>query len=837
MHIVNANRLVYLCFFFSGVSALIYEIVWARMLTTVFGASLYAVATITGVFLGGLALGALIATKLIPRLTNPIAVYAALEVAIAVCGAALPFVFGSTSFHSIWIGVEKSVPFALASYLARFVFACVVLLPPTMLMGATLPILVSGLKVAHTDRDPAQTLYASNTTGGALGALLSGFVLLPLLGLIRTSFAGCALNLVAAVVAMIASKTNASAPTPAGDAPSGKARAPIASAPTIYGVAFLSGLLLLTLEICWTRWFSLLLGSSVYSLSCVLCLFLISLAIGAWLVQSFLQKLGSPLLLMASAYFASCTYLLITLYCANELPWLFLSLAQGISNITGGFSFGSTMAARFFTVGLVTVVPAVLMGMVLPLLFGEQSKDKPSLVGRLYAVNTLGSICGAWITGFLLIPALSRLAGSGIQSTILLCIGAQLIIAMWLFIEWSRSFVTDKDTRSIVIGIAVFVAAAVGIDVALFRPDWNTTIMSAGASFYAPQDLAKLDRDGFLATLGVQSGEQGGSTVFYREGLNATVTVGQDERRNVSFLKTDGKVEAAIPTESVVEAQGADTSTHLVLGALPPALTSADKKSVLVIGYGSGTTSGAVLMNPGVLRLTIAELEEAVYAANKFFQQSNGDPLAQTSRVRPLVNDGRYVLASSDTKYDAIICQPSDPWVSGAAELFTSEFWQLAKSKLNADGVISQWVQLYSINPEHLGILCRTFSNVFPNCALVWTKPAGECVLIGTNSAKPMTAEQIQNAVVTESMTGEHLPAGYRSLSSLLNSATVLGADQVKRLCETIGSQTGNVAVNTDDRNQIEFAAARNAMSQQQNIQRNIDLIHGASESPAPLSR
>jgi spermidine synthase len=800
--IVNQRVFISLCFFLSGISALIYEVVWSRMLTTIFGASLYAVATVTAVFLGGLAIGALLAGKFVKvDKTYRFLMYAGFECLVGLFGGVV-------------------APFLLASPALNPIAAALVILVPTLLMGATLPILVGAFVADETIADEStQTLYAANTTGGALGALIAGFWLIPALGLRYSSLVGLLFNLVAAGGAILARNAK---PAPEPAAPSKKSANPVpmlAKPLIINSVAFLSGFILLQLEICWTRWFSLILGSSVYAISCVLAIILLSLAVGAWIAKRVLQPLGNGLLLMASAYFLSTTYILITLYAANEIPWSFLSLTQSLSSM-GGYSFETSLAARAIVVSLIIAVPAVLLGTVLPLLFGANVEQKSAYVGRIYAINVAGAICGALVTGFFLIPGLSAWAETGIRWTMILSLVVQILLSCWLFMEWSRSFVTDPDTRAIVVGIVIFVSAAVIIDVACFRPEWNRAIASAGASFFTPEDLKKLDKESFLAAVGALEGQD--TIRFYREGLNATVTVAQDSRRNITYLKTDGKVEAAVPTDPIQPSQGSDATTHLLLGALPSHLVAGNPLTALVIGYGSGTTSGAILKDPRVNQLTIAELESAVYAADKYFADSTGKPLSQSSRVRALSNDGRYVLQSRPDQYDVIVCQPSDPWVSGASELFTQNFWQLAKSRLKPDGVFAQWLPLYSVRSPEFVRLCKTFADAFPNCCIVLPSRAGECIMLGSASATPFTDEQIRSSISSET-----------SLGNTVRSAAIVDSQGVHRLVDQV-----RTAPNTDDHNVIEFAAAKAAITPEQNIDENAAIIQHYAKSPGDaLSR
>lgn len=770
------------------------------MLTTIFGASLYAVATVASVFLGGLALGAIAASRLLKGDSpNRFVAYATLEGLTALSAVGVTAILGN---H--WIpttGAEGAI-----SHLLRLFIVSVLLLPPTMLMGATLPVLVGAFVPEDKTLDNAtQILYAANTTGGALGAIAAGFMLVPLIGLQASTIVAAVLNGIAGFGAMLVRDAKP-APQPARPAQS-NANDPTknASLRTMYVVAFLSGFILLQLEVCWTRWFSLILGSSVYSLSLVVATILVALAFGAWAARAILQPLGNALLLMASAYFLSTTYILITLYAANELPWAFISLGQALSQ-HGSFTFATSLAARSILISAIIGVPTFLLGMVLPLLFGANVQHKPKFVGRIYAINTLGAICGALLTGFVLIPMLSTLAETGIRWTLIANLIVQILVACWLFVLWSRAFVTDPDTRSIVIGILIFVSAAVLIDVAVFRPEWNRAIASAGAVFFTPEDIHSLDRESFLAAIGALEGQD--TIKFYREGLNATVTVGQDAHRNITFLKTDGKVEAAVPTNQAQPGKGSDVATHELLARLPlhmvpPANTNLNG---LLIGYGSGTTAGALIADRRLGHLTIAELENAVYDANKFFAHTNNDPLAN-SKVRALTNDGRYVLASSPAAYDIIVCQPSDPWVSGASELFTQNFWDLVKTRLKANGVFAQWLPLYSLRSTEFVLLCKTFAATFPNCAIVQPARAGECIMLGWNSEKPLPGIDIPDA-------------------------TVVDAEGIRKMVQFVRRPP-----NTDDHNIIEFAAARSAMTPEQNIIENEAIIqHHANAAPV-LSR
>ena len=762
--------------------------------------------------------------------------YALLELTLAVWGCFTPALLSAGAIDSLASATAANTPL---SYLARIIIAALILLPPTALMGLAFPLTIKWcgqLRQGHV----TELLYAVNTGGAVLGATAAAFWLMPTLGVFMTSACAAGLNLVAAGTAfLVSSMVPDGGPSvqPISVLPEkSKQKTPTAGALTslkcVLIGAFLAGFFALAFEVTWTRFFSLLLGSSVFSFSTVLAMFLGGLGIGAMLVLRVLARANQPLLFIASGLAFSAVYTVTLLFFADELPWLFLSIAQSLIHVIGRFSFEISLVSRFITIAICVAPPAVAFGVVLPLFFRATQSGLPEANrgGLIYAVNTAGGIFGALITGFVLIPGLSLLTASGLQSTALIICSGQIFLASWIFLIWSKSFVSDEETRMIVNGVVLFLIVAVVGDIAFFRPGWNPRIMSAGATFYMPADIAALTRESFLRSIGVdQDSEQSSKNMlFYRDGLNATVTVDRNAAGSVIYLKNDGKVEAALPSSLDRPNQSSDISTHVLLGALPALVHLGPCNRALVIGYGSGTTAGAALSFPEVKHLDIAELEPAIFEASSLFKKLNNDPLRQewitNGRVVRLSNDGRFVLSTSAQPYDVIISQPADPWVNGSSELFTEEFWQLGKSRLNPDGVFCQWIQLYSLSPRYFGILCRTFHEVFPAAFLFHSPRAGECVLVGFNGKSNFDPASMDTRFASAS-DQTLLKSGGLSSHAQLSGLTRLDWSGIKKMCAAIAAQTGDARTNTDDNLLVEYAAARNALTQDQNIETNIGFI------------
>jgi spermidine synthase len=391
---------------------------------------------------------------------------------------------------------------------------------------------------------------------------------------------------------------------------------------------------------------------------------------------------------------------------------------------------------RLFISALLIAPPTIALGTIFPSLIAEQVEPRSALesIGWLLAVNTIGAICGALVFGMLLIP--SRAWTSGMEFSLIIAILLLSILGVFahtMFLGQENNWTKDaQHTRFRFIALT-----AVACLLLFGKPSWNTKLMSLGPSFV---HLAPGKTPSFLNFLDLIE-KNSAKIVFYREGSTSTVTVEENVPNNVIYLKNNGKVESALPLDWRMKASTSDASTQMLLGMLPVLANKRNDLSVLVIGLGTGITSGAILENSKVKTVKICELEPAVVEAEKFFEKSNLKPLRwewiSSGRSKLIEGDARTRLSSSPESYDVVVCQPSEPWISGSSDLYTHEFWQLTKSRLKQDGILCQWLQLYCIDKRDLSCLLKTFVSVFQSGYVFHPKNSGEILLLGLKSADP----------------------------------------------------------------------------------------------------
>jgi spermidine synthase len=813
------------------------------------------VATIFSVFLGGLALGAALGGWLLDRkaasLTGQrvLLIYALVELLTGLYALLIPPLLNSPILPQLWLSLNQSGE-QISSLPLRFLLCAIVLIVPTMAMGAGFPIVCRTLAAnSGPAAGLAGKLYFVNVAGAVIGTFLAGFFLLESFGLGGSNLIAAGINvLIAAAIAILLMRQPVEQAVPVAETVSaqpGKARKQKGDKPLskriLYSLAALSGATALIFEVASTRMFSLLAGSSIYSFTCVLGLCLAGLAAGSYLGKR-LGELKQPLLILSMAYVVGGCYLIVVLYCANDLPWNYIFLLKSFLGGQAEIPFVLAVVARLLVVAAVVLVPSICLGTGVPLLFyGAQPDEKnlPATAGGIYAVNSLGAILGAGLSGFWLIPWLSEVCGSGIQMTLLIVSFAMLFLALACFICWATAIIDDAATSKLTSGLVAFMVLAVVADVAYFKPVWSRELMSCGPSFFSAADLTKLDREGFMRAVGVSDNLTAivGQTnlLFYREGLNSTVTVAMSPSRNITYLRNDGKVEAAVPTDANYPSKGSDTPTHVLLAALPVLMHEGPSENSFVVGYGSGTTVGSLAAFKEIKAITVAELEPAVLAAGKCFAATGRLP-TDNHAVDLKINDARCELAGSQRQYDVICSQPPDPWVNGSSQLFTREFFQLVKQHLKPKGLFCQWVQLYSLSPRYLGVVLRTFAGVFPQVVLCYPDGAGECLLVGASEEGALAGFAAQPVPIEiDSRLGEPKVAalmaqiGCRDIKSI-RCLGKLYSGSVKKLFETLGNDSKDKRINTDDNLVLEFAAAHGALSQQNSIDANLAAIESQAK-------
>lgn len=677
---VSVLRLwIALFFLLSGGTALVYQVVWVRMVGMVVGASTLAVSIVVAAYMAGLGIGARLAGPAAKRSQHPLAVYGGLELGIGSFALLSPIVLSGMA------SLPLSGP-------AQLVAAGLALLPPTLAMGATLPMLTAWYaRDEKTLGKDMGWLYAINTTGAVLGAAASGFVLLPLLGQPTTLAAAGAVNLAVGAGALLLGRRVPHAPSSSGGAAaSASARGLDAHTLRILSAFGLSGAAAMVNQVAWNRGFSLFTGSTTYAFSLIVCAFIAGLALGGHLLSRFVDRTKDRGGLLAGLNIAIALSSAALVPIMGELPlWLLEPLAARSE---------SFLATQTFVFGLLAgliFIPTVMMGGTYPVATRALTRDAasaPAEVGRAYAWNTGGAIVGSLGAGLLLIPAL------GLQDT------------LWVAV------VLNLCAAAVLLGPRVRVAwllPAVGLLALVVSPDWDPRHMNLAPHIYAtdlvedPDKLAKF-RDS-------------GSVRFHEEGIGSTVTVVQ-RMSGSQVLRINGKTDASTQADKLHQG---------FIGALPMVLAR-EIEDVLVIGLGSGMTLASALTFP-VERLRVVELLPEVVRGARSFGERLGNPMTDP-RVEILVEDGRHLLMSERADYDVIISQPTNLFISGMSTLFTQETFAAMRDNLSEDGVALVWVQGYLVFEEDVKTIARTFQAVFPEAHL-WNIGAHDLIFTGHRSA------------------------------------------------------------------------------------------------------
>lgn len=673
-----AQSLLGAVFLVSGASGLLYEIVWLRMLVRVFGVTQDAVSTILTAYMAGLALGALVAGRRATSSDRPLAAYAALEAGIAVAAAVA----------TAMIGALPALLAGAGSPLVRAAASLAVLLPPTTLMGMTLPYLVRAA-TTHAGELGHRTsfLYGMNTLGAAAGVAWSGFISLGAWGETATVATGVALNLAIATVAFLAARRTPSAARLEA-APSA---APGWSGPTPLLLAAAAGFIGLAAESLWSRILTLFVGNSVYAFSAVLTVFLVFTALGSLGVRRHLDSLSDPAGACAEAFAALAAWLLIGLYGVRLLGAFTSDPRYLYSPITRA----ADLAPLAFY-ALPVVAPATLiLGALFPLLVRLSVADLAGLtsgLGRLYAANTAGAIAGAIAAGFALIP----LAGTRGSVLVLALIAA---IAGHAVATWHRPSPTHLRRARLWAGLAALSAAGL-----LALPDPFLSVM-----------LARLDH------------YEAGTVAYHREERAGTVTAYMFEPKRGALL---------INGLFVSGTGGAGRSIfHL------PFLFRDRPGSAFVVGLGCGEAAGCALRN-GV-PVEVAELNPAVPAAYPIFHPDTPD-LVATGKIRVTLADGRNRLLRMNDNPGIIIVDGSPPiFASGVVNLYSREFFTLAAERLTPDGVMMLWVPLPCF-PSDFWMIARGFLDAFPHAAALAYKGHAGIVLAGSREPLDLDPARVQ---------------------------------------------------------------------------------------------
>jgi spermidine synthase len=846
MNAMPHSAIISLLFFFSGFAGLAFEIVWCRHLLRALGAGLNANSCVFAAFLTGAAAGALICwqisdKKLLKEKSQFfLKLYGRLEFLAAISGVLVCLLLNAKSEEfvaSLLGGISGNEFFC---DLARFLIAFVVLLLPCACMGASFAALGKAFSQTNCKRIFFPILYGANTTGAAIGSLCTSFWLLPSLGLNKTAFLAGGINTLVFIVCELFAAQKYS--TDESEIRSESAEnVDDSSSSNIWALcSFMSGYIALVLEITWTRIFSSLFGSSIYSVGTVLFMLLLGTGVGSFIVHLIARNKQIARRLVTILFLLSAVSIIISSYCHEYLQEIMLRSDEILSALNIYDSFSRSIISRMFVAAIIVFPTSALLGSILPTAAAAARHGESAYGAKFYAINCFGGVSACIIFGAVLFRALIPMSVPLLIS-LLLCASLCVLMSLILLIKERKTLIAfspssdegearprfyytyQKLARYTWLTALAF-SLLLPITVIIRPPHWNAKMVSAGWALYNPQKSSS------STPIALEMSEP----VFYMEGLNCTISLNKFAYNNNISLKSDAKVEATLPLEPSLICPGSDLPTHVLLAGLPVLFHKGSAESGLLIGLGSGCTASALLSFPELKNLHISEIEPAVKVACKYLQPYNGGGLDESKsafkRVHFEDNDARFVLSSSNRSYDVIVSQPGDPWVAGSADLFTQEFFSLAKSRLQNKGVFCQWLQIYAIPAEQLCSLIKTFNEVFPSTYVCHPAGAGELILLGFKDSDSDPLIQLNSTFLSEinerlkhSRQSNHLTArtGLFDCSDPL-STVLLGPEELK-----IFNTRQKASINTDDDAQLEFATCKSFMESNYVLDRNFFFLSG----------
>jgi spermidine synthase len=731
-------------FFLSGISGLIYQVVWMRMLSLTFGVTSYAIATVLSGFMAGLALGAVLAGRYADRLARPLLGYTVAEVLIAVTGVLSPLLFAGVRSLYVSIVDLTGIESVFVLSLLRFALAFVVLLIPTTMMGATLPLIVrsSLLRLEGMSRN-VSLLYGVNTLGAMAGVLAAGFVLIGRYGLQRTLIIAAVLNVVAGLLALALDRVRAGGEQRAQtlEVPADERPYPLAAQRAVVIVFGLSGALSFAYEVVWARVLSIFFDATTYGFTVMLAMVLLGIALGSWLISPLIARRWNWLLIFAGLEAAVGVLGLLAIpLLANIVP---VTDALGLYADPGPLG---QFNLRFMTfVAALVVLPSMLLlGMTFPVaarVAGAGHADVGRRIGTVYAANVFGAIIGSFLGGFVLVPQL------GVERSLLLLGACSIALAVALaWVTPVRSAVWRPATLA---GGAAAVVLAVALAPDLFAGIFRERLRD--------QDV-----------------------LFIDEGLENMATVTDYRTHDERKLYLNGQPQAS--TLPMI------AGFHQLIGHTGM-LMRPDARRALVIGLGGGATPGALAQHEQV-RVDVVELSSAVVEAAPYFAAINGGVLGRPN-VRLHVDDGRNFLLLSDETYDVITADIIRPRHAGASNLYSVEYYRLAKDALADDGVMVQWLEQTS--ERQYKLLLRSFLEVFPHVS-VWANGA---LLVGSKQPVSVDPEALATAFADPTLAPALAAAGLTSPQDFLN---LYVGDRDEAL-----AYVGPGPVITDDRPYVEY--------------------------------
>ena len=720
----DARRgLLILIFFASGFTGLIYESLWSHYLKLFLGHAAYAQSLVLVIFMGGMAVGAAVASRLSSRLENLLAGYAMAEIGIGLLALGFHPLFSVVVDYSLGTLMPgMSSPAAIESY--KWGVALLLLLPPSLLLGTTFPLMSGAMLRRYPGRDGGNLsiLYFSNSLGAALGVLTASFLLIGHMGLPGTLALAGVINLLIGVSVFLMSRSPEAPPPRAASSAAGGNRHLL---PLFLAAAFVTGAASFIYEVNWIRMLSLVLGSTFHAFELMLSAFITGLALGSLAIKRHIDRVRNPLALAAAIQLAMGALAVLTLPVYSlSFEWMG-GLVQTLPKDERGYVLFNLASHG---IAFAVMLPATFMaGMTLPLFTHVLIRDGQGerSIGLVYSANTLGAIAGVVYAVHLGLPAMGLKLSLASGALLDIALGLALLrIAGTPFRLWLAAFAT--------LLVPMLAVRFVALDGALL-----------GSGVY---------RTG-------KPQIENAATLFYQDGKTSSISVAKSNSTVV--IRTNGKPDAAIEMDPARPANS-DEITMVMAAAVPMAIRP-DARRVANIGFGSGLTSHTVLANPNIAELSTIEIERAVIDGARAFlprvQRAYGDP-----RSKLYVEDAKSWFARHNKTFDIIISEPSNPWVSGVASLFSDEFYQRIKGYLDERGLLVQWLNLYEFNTRLAASVILALNRHFPDYAIYLTDDSNILIVaIKSGKLPPLSVELFRQG----EMSGDLRRVGINTLDDI----------------------------------------------------------------------
>jgi spermidine synthase len=691
------RKVLYLLFFITGISGLIYQVLWVRMFGLIFGNTIFASSTVLAAFMAGLALGSYWAGSYIARRSDGLRIYAMLELFIGVVGILMPVILGAISLVYVWLyrGFHPSFPVLTV---IRFIFSFLVLLIPCTFMGATLPVLSKYITDHQKDqKEIIGKLYGLNTLGAVIGCFSSGFILIGKIGLTLTSLSAALLNLTVALTAYflftgkqqpeISPENHKETKRELKRAQTETLAVPANTQKLLLLTYALSGFAALALEIAWTRALVWITGVDSYAFATMLAVILAGIGIGSLIYSALAGKIKNALRFLYCIQFLIGMFVIISISAIQNS----FEINRSIENAVNDFSvlhvifkaLGAYTVTHILVSSAIFLIPSILMGIAFPLfaaIFIKATGNVGRGIGNIYSANTTGGILGSILMGFLIVPVLGLLPSIALMGAVYFLISLILL-----------AFHPAEKSGARWFKAAAIIAVAV---VMVWVTDLNFT--------------------GFLKkTLRSEDLRADEKLVYYQEYASGGVMVKESEYYGTEML---------IDGVQVASSGDHDLHSHLY----PAHLISLLKKEInnaLIIAFGAGGTSGSMLLYDNVKNLDVVEIcEGVVEPARKYFTRMNKDVL-RNPKLNLMIQDGKNYVHMTDKTYDVIYSGPIHPQSNqGSAALYTKDFFEDCKARLRHDGFQCLWLPMHMSSPDDFKIIIKTFMEVYPHVTL-WYLP------------------------------------------------------------------------------------------------------------------